>query len=308
MRTTSGLHLGISLPQNFPGGRLDLRYLRDYILRAEALGFDDGWLTENILSANFQLEPVTYLSYLAALTERIRLGVAIVILNTRNPVQFAKALASVDQLSNGRFTLGVGIGAGTKNYAAFGIPEERRVARFEEAIRVIKALWTQESATLAGDFWKLEGARMLPKPVQKPHIPIVFGGHAEAALRRAVRLGDGWMAAGSISTEQSVDSLKQIRGFLKEAGRDESKFMLSKRLYVAVDDDEAKARAKLSEALSYQYGARDYQSMGVAGAPGRVVEVVGRIREAGAGHMVLNVMYDHLEQMEAVALRVVPQL
>jgi probable F420-dependent oxidoreductase len=308
MKTKSGLQLGISLPQNFPEERLDLGYLRSYIRQAEELGFDDGWLTENILSTNFQLEPVTYLSYLAALTERIRLGVAIVILNTRNPVQLAKALGSVDQLSNGRFILGVGIGAGTKNYAAFGIPEEHRVARFEEAIRVMKALWTEESATMAGDFWKLEGARMLPKPVQKPHVPIIFGGHAEAALRRAVRLGDGWMAAGSISTEQSNDSLKQIRVLLKEAGRDESKFMLSKRLYIAVDDDETKARAKLSAALSYQYGARDYQNMGVAGAPGRIAEVVGRIREAGARHLVLNVMYDHLAQMESVAARVVPQL
>jgi probable F420-dependent oxidoreductase len=308
MKTTSGLRLGISVPQNFPEERVDLGHVRDYIRRAEQIGFDDCWLTENILSSNFQLEPVAYLSYVAALTERIRLGVAIVILNTRNPVQLAKALASVDQLSNGRFILGVGIGAGTRNYAAFGIPEERRVARFEEAIAVIKALWTQDSATLGGDFWKLEGARMLPKPIQKPHIPIIFGGHADAALRRAVKLGDGWMAAGSISTEQSIDSLKQIRGFLEEAGRDESRFMLSKRLYVAVDDDEARARAKLSEALSHQYGARDYRSMGVAGAPGRIAEEIGRIREAGAHHLVLNVLYDHLEQMEAVTARVVPQL
>lgn len=308
MKTASGLRLGISLPQNFPEGRIDSAYLRDCVCRAEALGFDDGWLTENILSANFQLEPVSYLSYLAAITERIRLGVAIVILNTRNPVPFAKELATLDQLSGGRVTLGVGIGPGTHNYAAFGVPPERRVARLEEAINVMKALWTEERATLAGDFWKLEGVRMEPKPVQKPHIPIIFGGHAEPALRRAVKLGDGWMAAGSISTEQSIESLQQIRGYLKEAGRDESKFMLSKRLYVAVDDDEAKARKKLSEALAFQYGARDYQSMGVAGAPARIVEVVGKLREAGVRHLVLNVLYDHIEQTEAVAARVVPQL
>ncbi|OFZ98250.1 MAG: hypothetical protein A3H35_19880 [Betaproteobacteria bacterium RIFCSPLOWO2_02_FULL_62_17] len=300
--------MGISLPQNFPERCLNIDYLRDYVRRAESIGFDDVWLTENILSANFQLEPVTLLTYVAAITERIRLGVALVILNTRNPVQLAKALASLDQLSNGRVCLGVGLGAGTNNYAAFGISPERRVARFEEGLKVMKALWTDDSAAFKGEFWQLDKARMEPKPVQKPHIPVIFGGHAEAALRRAVRLGDGWMAAGSISTEQSIDSLMQIRGLLKEAGSDESKFMLSKRLYVAVDDDEAKARANLSEALSYQYGARDYQSIGVAGAPGRIVEVVGRIREAGARHIVLNVLYDHIDQMEAVAARVVPKL
>ena len=308
MMTASGLNLGISLPQNFPERSLDIEYLRNYIQRVEDIGFDDVWLTENILSSNFQLEPVTLLTYVAAITRRIRLGVALVILNTRNPVQLAKALASLDQLSNGRVCLGVGLGAGTNTYAAFGVPPERRVARFEEALQVMKALWTEDNPVLKGDFWQLEKVRMEPKPVQKPHIPVIFGGHAEPALRRAVRFGDGWMAAGSISTEQSIDSLTQIRGLLKEAGRDEAKYMLSKRLYVALDDDEDRARAKLSEALSYQYGARDYRSMGVAGAPGRIVEEVGRLREAGARHIVLNVMYDHLDQMEAVAARVVPQL
>lgn len=308
MMTASGLNLGISLPQNFPERSLDIDYLREYIRRVEDIGFDDVWLTENILSSNFQLEPVTLLTYVAAMTRRIRLGVALVILNTRNPVQLAKALASLDQLSNGRVCLGVGLGAGTNTYAVFGVPPERRVARFEEALQVMKALWTEDNPVLKGDFWQLDKVRMEPKPLQKPHIPVIFGGHAEPALRRAVRLGDGWMAAGSISTEQSIDSLKQIRAMLMEAGRDEARYMLSKRLYVSLDDDEARARAKLSEALSYQYGARDYRSMGVAGAAGRIVEEVGRLREAGARHIVLNVMYDHLDQMEAVAARVVPQL
>ena len=307
MKTTGGIRLGISLPQNFPEQRVDHAYLRNYIGQAEAMGFDDGWLTENILSPNFQLEPVTYLSHLAAVTERIRLGVAVIILNTRNPVQLAKALATVDQLSNGRLTVGIGLGGGTQKYAAFGVPAERRVARFEEALQVMKALWTQESANLQGDFWRLEDARMQPKPLQKPHIPILFGGHSEPALRRAVRMGDGWMAAGSISTEQSIASLKQICGYLAEAGREESRFMLSKRLYIAVDDNEALARQKLTAALSYQYGG-DQSTMGLAATPNRAVEVVGGLREAGAQHVLLNPAYDHMKQLELLATKVVPQL
>ena len=142
MKTKSGLRLGLSLPQSFPDERIDHGYLREYIRKAEALGFEDAWLTESILNPNFNLEPVTYLAYLAAVTERIRLGVAVIILNTRNPVQLAKSLATLDQLSKGRLTVGIGLGAGTQNYAAFGVPAERRVARFEEAIEVVKALWT----------------------------------------------------------------------------------------------------------------------------------------------------------------------
>ncbi len=308
MKTKSGLQLGISLPQSFPGERLDHAYVRDYVRQAEALGFDDGWLTEAILSPNFYLEPITYLSYLAAITDRIRLGVAVVILNTRNPVQLAKALATVDQLSKGRVTLGIGLGSNTQHYGAFGVPTERRVARFEEALKVMKALWTEERATVLGELWHLEGARMKPKPVQKPHIPVIFGGHSEGALRRAVRMGDGWMAAGSTSTEESLESLKQIRGYLKQAGRQESNFILSKRIYIAVSQDEAAARERLSAALSYQYGGTDQSHVGLAASVSRAVDVLGKLREAGAQHVLINPCYDHMKQMEMIAAKVVPQL
>ena len=308
MKTKSGLRLGISLPQSFPKEQIDHGYLRDYALKAESLGFEDGWLTESILSPNFNLEPLTYISYLAAISSRLRFGVAVIILNTRNPVQLAKALASVDQLSNGRVTVGVGLGAGTANYPAFGIPPERRVARFQEAIRVMKALWTEERATLKGDFWKLDGARMQPKPIQKPHMPLIFGGHSEPALRRAVRMGDGWMAAGSTSTAASLDSLRQIRGYLQEAGRKESEFFLSKRLYIAIDDNEARARERLSAALRYQYGGRDQSDVGLAATPSRAVEVLGTLREAGAQHILINPAYEHMQQMDVIAEKIIPQL
>lgn len=306
--TRSGLRLGISLPQNFPGEKLDQVYLRDYVRKAEDAGFEDGWLTESILSPNFYLEPVTYIAHLAALTTRLRFGIAVIILNTRNPVQLAKALATVDQLSDGRLTVGVGIGAGTANYAAFGITPERRVARYEEAIRVMKSLWTEERASLNGDFWKLDGVRMKPKPAQKPHMPLIFGGHSEPALRRAVRMGNGWMAAGSTSTEESLASLSQIRGYLAEAGRKESDFWLSKRIYIAVDDNEALAREKLSAALSYQYGGRDQSDVGLAATPSRAVDVLCRLKEAGAQHILLNPAYDHLQQMDTLLAKVIPQL
>ena len=308
MKTKSGLRLGLSLPQSFPDERIDHGYLREYIRKAEALGFEDAWLTESILNPNFNLEPVTYLAYLAAVTERIRLGVAVIILNTRNPVQLAKSLATLDQLSKGRLTVGIGLGAGTQNYAAFGVPVERRVARFEEAIEVVKALWTEDRVSLHGSFWRLEDARMQPKPLQKPHIPIIFGGHSEPALRRAVRMGNGWMAAGSTSTEASFASLRQIRGYLGEAGRKESEFFLSKRIYIAIDDNERRAREHLSAALGYQYGGSDQSRTGLAAAPSRAVEVLGRLREAGAQHVLLNPAYDHMQQMDIIVEKLVPQL
>jgi alkanesulfonate monooxygenase SsuD/methylene tetrahydromethanopterin reductase-like flavin-dependent oxidoreductase (luciferase family) len=164
MKTKNGVSLGISLPYSFPDARVDHAYIRRFVRQAEALGFDDGWLTEGILNPNFVLEPVTYIAHLAALTEKIRLGISVIILNHRNPIQLAKQLATVDHLSNGRLTVGFGLGAGTSLYPAFGIGQEKRVTRFEEAMRVMTALWTQERVTLDGQFWKLSNQGMQPRP------------------------------------------------------------------------------------------------------------------------------------------------
>ena len=308
MKTKSGVSLGISLPYSFPDARVDHAYIRRFVRHAEALGFDDGWLTEGILNPNFVLEPVAYIAHLTALTEKIRFGVSVIILNYRNPVQLAKELATVDQLSNGRLTVGFGLGSGTDLYPAFGIGQEKRVARFEEAISVLTALWTQERVTLDGKFWKLNNQGMQPRPLQKPRIPVFLGGHSEPAMRRAIKLADGWMAAGSTGSEESIVDLAKMHDYLVEAGRDPKSFWLSKRIYIAVEDDEAKARQKLNAALSYQYAGRDQSHVGLAATPSKAVEWLGRFIDAGVNHILLNPCYEHESQMEILATKVVPQL
>ena len=150
MLSKSGLKIGIALPQGFGEGAVDLSQLREYAQQAEAAGFDDLWTMEQITGRHAFLEPVTLLAYLASVTQSVRLGVAVLVTNLRNPVQLAKAVGTVDHLSGGRLTLGVGLGTNTRMYGAYGLPEDRRVARFIEGIRVMKALWTQESAALGG--------------------------------------------------------------------------------------------------------------------------------------------------------------
>jgi probable F420-dependent oxidoreductase len=308
MKTKSGVSLGISLPYSFPDARIDHAYIRRLVRHAEALGFDDGWLTEGILNPNFVLEPVTYIAHLAALTEKIRFGISVIILNHRNPIQLAKQLATVDQLSNGRLTVGFGLGAGTNLYPAFGVGQEKRVTRFEEAMRVMTALWTQERVTLDGQFWKLSNQGMQPRPLQKPRMPVFLGGHSEPAMRRAIRLADGWMAAGSAGSEESIVDLARMQGYLAEAGVDSKSFWLSKRIYIALADDETKARQKLSAALSYQYGGRDQSRVGLATTPSGAAEWLGRFIDAGVNHILLNPCYEHESQMEILATKVVPQL
>ncbi len=308
MLTGSGLRLGIGLPQLFPNDAIDTVLIRRFAQRAEALGYADLWLSESILGPRGVLEPVTLLAYAAACTTRIRLGVSVIILNQRNPVVLAKALATLDQLSDGRLTVGLGLGGGTAAYPAFGLSPERPVARFKESVRLMRALWSEQRVDLAGAHWRLEQAALAPKPRQQP-LPVWLGGHAPAALRRAVRLADGWMGAGGASLDDFFVQIAQIRGYLKDAGRPEDSFTLSKRVYIAVDRDGDRARERLAAGLGGQYGrGRTAESVGVAGTPEECVAVLRRLRDAGLHHLLLHPYPDFMEQLELLSAKVAPQL
>ena len=153
--------------------------------------------------------------------------IAILLIPQRNPINLAKALSSLDVLSNGRLIVGVGLGASTRHYPAYGLAPEGRVARFRENLDIMKRLWTEDKVTLSGRFSHLDRIPMEPKPVQKPHPPIWFGGHAEAALRRAVELGDGYIGAGSTPMRAFLEDIKQLP----------TDFPKAKRLYLALGDN-----------------------------------------------------------------------
>ena len=185
------LTLGVAIPQTFPDGRIEPRRIQSFVQRAEALGFHSAWVVEHTFGAMPALAPIELLTYAAAMTERLRLGAAVLLTALRTPVQTAKSLATLDQLSGGRLIVGVGLGGNPKVYPAFGLTAERRAARFAEGLRVMKRLWTEPQVTLDGEFYQLENASVQPRPLQTPHPPLWFGGHHELALRRAVELGDG---------------------------------------------------------------------------------------------------------------------
>ena len=136
--------LAIGVPQTFPNGDIDLGLIRSYASRAEELGYHSLWVGEQLVGSTPTLEPVTFLSYLSSVTERIRLGVAVIISTTRNPALLAKQLSTLDVLSEGRLIVGTALGGMSWTYPLFGGPEERRVRHFVESVGVMKALWTQE--------------------------------------------------------------------------------------------------------------------------------------------------------------------
>jgi len=140
------------------------------------------------------LEPLTALTYLAAVTDRVRLGTAICLVPQRNPVYTAKQVTDLDSISGGRVEFGVGVGWLREEFEAVAMPFERRGQRADEHIAVMKALWTEGTSEFHGELYDLPPCSMYPKPVQAPHPPIHVGGESDAAMRRVARLGQGWLS------------------------------------------------------------------------------------------------------------------
>jgi len=308
---TNHLPCGIELPQVFFDGPTDMEHIRKFAKRSEVLGFDSLWLQERIIGDFTMLEPVTLLSYIAAVTTKLRLGTSVILLPLRNPVQLAKAYSTLDIMSSGRAIMGVGLGGGHlgSHEEVFGYTRAGRVTRFTEAVQIMKLLWTEPTANFSGRYWKFENISMEPKPLQKPHLPILFGGHHENALRRAVKYANGWMGAGSSSAATFIRESARIRPMLDEAQRDPGTFHLSKRVYLAVDDDEARGERRIREWFGRRYKNPDLgQEVSIWGSAAKCTEQIQEIVNAGAQQIVFNPMFDELEHLEICAKEIMPHL
>jgi probable F420-dependent oxidoreductase len=300
---------GIAIPQSFTDLSTAIGFFRRFLPRAEALGYEGLWVQEQILGDVPLLEPVTLLTYAAALTSKPHLGTSVLITVIRNPVQLAKGLASLDQLSNGRLIVGVGVGGPHVPEAVFGVSSERRGRRFVEGLQVMKALWTQPRAAMSGEFWQFADVAMEPKPAQEPHPPLWFGARDSLALRRAARLGDGWMGAGSSSSADFIKQAEQLRRFLAEERREPAKFAISKRVYLAIDNDRARAERRLRDWFGMRYKNADMASrVSIWGNRAECIDKLGELVRAGARHLLLNPVFDEMEQMELIASDVIPKL
>jgi probable F420-dependent oxidoreductase len=277
-----------------------------YARRAEELGFAGLWTMDSVIGGatghNPTVDGLHALSFVAPVTESIRLGMAVIVMSHRNPLLLARELASIDRLSRGRLTVGVGLGhARPEEAAPLGFAADRPVRRLTEGVGVLRAAWS--GAAFEGELYRFADLPVEPKPVQRPHPPIWVGARVEPALRRAVRIGDGWIGAGSSSSDDFIAAARIVREALEAAGRDPADFPISKRVYVAIGDDEAAARARLTEELDPMYGMPGMTDrVAVCGPPDRVAEELARLRDAGAEELLLHALYDQSEQLEALTL------
>ncbi len=247
------MQIGLVYPQTeYPA---DPAAVRDYAQTAEALGFSHVLAYDHVLGANpdrpggwtgpytYQtpfMEPFLLFTYMAAVTTRLGFATGILILPQRETALVAKQAATLDVLCGGRLRLGIGTGWNEVEYVALGQDFHTRGRRQEEQIEVLRALWTQELVTLKGRWHDIPDAGLNPLPVQRP-IPLWFGGHADAVLRRLARLGDGWLP-GFRTAEAAAGTLATLDGYLAKAGRSRADIGLEPRLHWGDGDLDALGR------------------------------------------------------------------
>jgi len=166
------------------------------------------------------LDPLIALSFAAAVTSTIRLATGVLLLPEHNPLLLAKQVASLDALSHGRLSLGVGVGWSREEFDALGIPFERRGARADEYLAAMRTVWRDDVASFAGEFVSFTGVRVNPRPVRDRRIPIIAGGNSDAALRRAARFADGWYGFNLEGAEHVRERLERLHHACGQAGRD----------------------------------------------------------------------------------------
>jgi len=261
------MRIGFSLLNNW--GIEDAQALVGLASRAEELGFDSVWVHDHVFNVGHVFdriggkpyyEPLTLLSFVAARTRRVRLGTSVLVLPYHNPIRLAKTAATLDVLSGGRLILGVGVGLIEKEIRAMGSPFAERGAFTDEAIAVMRSLWTEDEPSFDGKYHRFAGMKFSPKPLQKPSIPVVIGGVSRAAIRRAARLGDGWQPLG-LAPEALGQGIALLRTEAQACGRDVSKIPVSSAMSLGVSTTRRYALGK--DPAEVVNNAKAYAKLGV---------------------------------------------
>ena len=287
----------------------DRNAARSQAQRAEALGFDSLWVGDHIAFHVPIPDSLAMLSFAAGVTERIALGTAVYLLPLRHPTLIAKTTATVDLLSGGRLVLGVGVGGEfPPEFAAVGVPVAERGARADEAIGVVRRLWTEDGVAHEGKYFHFGAVTVAPKPVRVP--PIWVGGRAPVAMRRAGRLGDGYISHMT-DADRYRENLALIAGAAHDAGRRDVAFTPACFLFTFLEDRFEDAEKKAAALLGMIY-RRDFSEAAkrycLLGRPEDCLEQLRAFVRAGARHFILVPLSDPAAFAERAAAEILPQL
>ncbi|HET9921951.1 MAG TPA: LLM class F420-dependent oxidoreductase [Ktedonobacteraceae bacterium] len=283
---------------------------------AEEQGFDAVWSADRVVtpwqintfypySENHEfivppdrpfLDSFTCLAFLAGCTDKIALGISVLVLPYRHPLYWARVAASIEQLSRGRLIMGIGVGWMEEEFAALGVPFKERGKRTDEQLQIIERLWSEEHTSFNGQFYSIQDVAFYPKPIQQPRIPIWVGGEGMAAMRRTAKYGDAWFPYYIDITPQELrERFDTVLRMAQEAGRDPASIHLTccrpiEMTDEAVPQDEHRLR----------------------GNPEQLVEALRAYRDAGVDHIALQFMVprwpDRVEQIAHFASEVMPHV
>lgn len=299
--------IGYLLPtrEQIMEGQHDAASLLSLAARAEALGFDSIWVGDSVL-ARPRHDPLTLLAGVAGRVPRVAIGTAVLLPALRNPVLLAHQVATLDQVSEGRFILGVGIARDVPNiraeFIACGVPFEKRVGRMMEGLRLCRALWSGEPVDWEGR-WPVSGAVLAPMPHRPGGPPIWIGGNTPASLERVGKWFDGWFP-NAPDPAQFTEQWAQVHTIARAAGRDPNQLSAAMYLTLTVDDDAERATARMDAFLEGYYGApaaalRRRQAV-YSGPVAGVAEWLDSYARAGATDLVLRFAGDHAQHLETL--------
>jgi len=303
------------------------------VTKAEELGFDSVWMEEHHSVTNhYWPSPLVVLAGFATRTSRLTLGTDILVAAFHNPVRLAEDAAVLDVMSGGRFTLGIAIGYKPDEFSLYGVELEKRGARFEEQLAIIKGLWTQERISFKGAYYTVDG-RLEPKPVTKPHPPIWIGGWGDITLRRAATLADNWIPGPTADLKRLLEGKKRFLDNRRAAGRSQpiTEWPLTRDLIIADTDRKARELAEAHIMIAYrkEYAGgwrhpfidasiatdldRLMEDRFIIGGPDQCVRKIRRfVEEYGMTHLICRTFFpgmphEHImRELELIAREVAP--
>ena len=308
--------IGIAM-QNFTAApeMPDAAALIDYSVRVEQLGYESIWVWDHILLGVDPYFPIldslSILTAVAARTERIRLGTGVLVLPARNPVLLAKQLSSIDQISNGRLTLGLASGWYKREFDAIGVPFNKRGNIMDQNLDILTRLWQEDSVTGSYPPYELAEAVMSPKPVQNPRPPILIGGYVDRVLKRAGVVGDGWLTY-YYTVEGFAKSWDKVRQFAEEAGKDPDTLRSINQLPIYIGKSRDDVKDLMQEWLTTEW---DFAGWSDSTAASAVIGTVDDCIEQLQAHLDVGVQQIPLvpyrfdrEQIEQIAEEIIPRI
>jgi len=289
------MQFGVHLPSNHGWHRIE--DLLEVARLSEELGYESVWASQHVFHAGYLADrlgerpyyaPLPLLTAVAAATTRLRLGTSVLVLPYHHPVLLAKELATLDVLSRGRLTVGVGVGVLREEFDALGVDYDSRGALTDEALQVMKTLWTTKQPAFAGRVHQFAGLGFSPAPLQRPHPPLWIGGSSRAAMRRVATSGDGWHLFRH-PAEGLPRAIRRVRELAEAAGREGSALVMSVRCDLELL--RAGAGAALTDARD-DYNTHLGSRFRLRGTPEQIVEAVGDLQDLGVEHLVLAVNTD----------------